>query len=253
MSLLFEQLWEMYPQTADTQRPQRTSPGGCSRGAQLFPLAKKQWPTVLEWKFSFFALSCETHQWINLILPSLDFLSPPSITCDLLQSFLFLPPRLNPVFSLGITSPFRSAFVSLDWEKSTILQAYLQLPGAPSPFLSYPSSLFLLCILAAFIFPLPTLLFSRRVSALSTPLRLQLTKPTNYHLLAKSQSVMPALGLDLFSHSLQLTPLSPSIHSFLCSSWQLRLLRRMAGASYLWSVLFSDCLGSCVFSISPST
>lgn len=66
---------------------------------------------------------------------------------------------LNPVFFLGITSTLRSAFVSLDWERPTILQAYLPLPGAPSPFLSYPSFLFLLCILAAFILLLPTLSF----------------------------------------------------------------------------------------------
>lgn len=91
--------------------------------------------------------------WTSLILPALDFnpLWPPSV--------LVRATSLNPVFFLGITSAFRSAFVSLDREKIHSSPSISLLPDAPFPFPSYPSSLFLLCILAAFIFPLPTLSF----------------------------------------------------------------------------------------------
>lgn len=95
---------------------------------------------------------CSSRSWLALLSSSFDPLWPSS-------GVVVRATSLNPVFFLGIISTFRSAFVSLDWEKPTILQAYLRLPGTPSPFLSYPSSLFLLCILAAFIFPLPTLSF----------------------------------------------------------------------------------------------
>lgn len=140
------------------------------------------------------------HSWLTLFSCSLD---PPWPSSD----FAFLSPHLTLFSSFGITSTFRSAIVSLDWEKHTVLQTYLLMPGSPSPFLSYPSSFFLLFMLAAFVFPLPTL-FSHWDSLFYTPLRWQLTKPTNYHLLAKSQSIMPVLGLHLFLYSLQLTPLS---------------------------------------------
>lgn len=161
---------------------------------------------------------------------SRSWLAPPSIPSDL-YSLFFVPPHLTLfsfLASLQLSVPPLCPCTGKTPQFSKHIcccQAPLRLFSPTQA--SYSSSVFWLpssshCQLSFF-----------RVFALSTPPRLQLTKPTNYHLLAKSQSVMPVLGLDLFSYSLQLTPLSPSIHYFLYSSWQLQLLRRMAGVYYL--------------------
>lgn len=154
MPFLFERFWYPFSKPTGSQEPQCTSWGISSGKAQLFLTVREQRLLVPWDRNPLLTLSRETHdgQTSFFLLFTCSSFNPYWPLFTVLRAT-----SLNPIFFLGIPSTFSSDFVSLHRENPTILQAYLLLPGALSPFLSYQSSLFLLCVLAAFVFLLPAL------------------------------------------------------------------------------------------------